>query len=289
MDQWRERAESGGSGLSEPQKSPGSIPVPQTLALSQAGPGPAMAQGSVLPQLPEGLAALTIPIRLDALSYLLHSALVGAYSLRPSPALCPCHPNPCCARPPSSDQPVAQDPPKQQWDRSQSQREALWPGEVGSPGGRVLGAPTGITKQSRRMRPSPMRPPTKDQGSEYQRRRTPASLPKPKEERDSKYHQQKAVAASATPPPEEWEREYHQCKPPAPPPQSKEDCEGRYHHQRAPAPASTPPAEDWESEYQGAQSPTTPGPQDATFVCSENVLLDPGNKESSPDAQAPLP
>ncbi|XP_027713984.1 uncharacterized protein C19orf84 homolog [Vombatus ursinus] len=284
MDQWRERAESGGTGLSEPQKPPTSIPSPQPLALSQVGPGTVMAAGSGLPQLPEGLAALTIPIRLDALSYLLHSALLGAYSLRPGPPLCPCHPNPCCARPPVSDQPVAQDAPKQHWARSQSQREALWSGEVGPSGGRQLGAPVGTIKQNRRARPSPVQPPVKDQRSEYQRRRPPPPLPKSKKEWESRHHHRRAVAASAMPPPEEWERESQPCRPPAPPPQPTDDCDGRYQHQRAPAVTTTPPAEDWESEYQGAQSP-----QDATLVCSENVLLDPGNEESSPDAQAPQP
>lgn len=245
--------------------------------------------GSVLPQLPEGLAALTIPIRLDALSYLLHSALLGAYSLRSGPALCPCHPNPCCARPLTLGQPAAQDPPKQQWVRGQSQREALWPGEVGRTGGRGLGDPMGTTKQSQRVRPSPMRPPIKDQSSAYQRRRPSVPLPKPKEERESKYHQRKAIATSATTPLDEWEREYQPCRPSAPPPQPKEDYEGRYHHQRDAIPGTTPPTEDWESEYQGAHSPTTPGPQDATKVCSENVLPDPGNKESTPDAQPSRP
>ncbi|XP_049643545.1 uncharacterized protein C19orf84 homolog [Suncus etruscus] len=41
--------------------------------------------------LPESLASVTVPIRLDALSSLLHSALLGAYSM---PA-CPCAPS-CC-------------------------------------------------------------------------------------------------------------------------------------------------------------------------------------------------
>lgn len=34
--------------------------------------------------LPESLASVTVPIRLDALSYLLHSALLGAYTLQQS-------------------------------------------------------------------------------------------------------------------------------------------------------------------------------------------------------------
>lgn len=42
--------------------------------------------------LPEHLASLTVPIRLDALSYLLNSALLGAYSLHQSLPACPCSP-----------------------------------------------------------------------------------------------------------------------------------------------------------------------------------------------------
>ncbi|XP_014420343.1 uncharacterized protein C19orf84 homolog [Camelus ferus] len=40
--------------------------------------------------LPESLASVTVPIRLDALSYLLHSALMGAYSYQQSLPSCPC-------------------------------------------------------------------------------------------------------------------------------------------------------------------------------------------------------
>ncbi|KAM6223582.1 piRNA-mediated silencing protein C19orf84 homolog [Rhynchocyon petersi] len=42
--------------------------------------------------LPESLASVTVPIRLDALSYLLHSALLGAYSFQQSMPSCPCSP-----------------------------------------------------------------------------------------------------------------------------------------------------------------------------------------------------
>ncbi|KAM5236253.1 piRNA-mediated silencing protein C19orf84 homolog [Ctenodactylus gundi] len=42
--------------------------------------------------LPEHLASVTVPIRLDALSYLLHSALLGVYSLQQASPCCPCSP-----------------------------------------------------------------------------------------------------------------------------------------------------------------------------------------------------
>nr|XP_027779939.1 uncharacterized protein C19orf84 homolog isoform X1 [Marmota flaviventris] len=49
--------------------------------------------------LPEHLASVTVPIRLDALSYLLHSALMGAYSLQQSFPSCSCSPQACHTQP----------------------------------------------------------------------------------------------------------------------------------------------------------------------------------------------
>ncbi|XP_044523656.1 uncharacterized protein C19orf84 homolog [Gracilinanus agilis] len=280
MENCQEKAESGGSGISEPQKSPASIPVPQTMALSQMAPGPVMALGPALPQLPEGPAAVTIPIRLDALSYLLHSALLGAYSLRSAPALCPYHPNPCCGRP--QDQPLAQEPPQQPWARSWSQRDALWPGEGGPKGRRGPESPVGPAKQSWRGRPSPLRP-TRDQGSECQRRRSRTPLPQPREDRDSKY-QPRGTSAPFASLPEEWEQEYQPCRPLALPPQPREDCENKYLRPRAPAATPTTPSdEDWETDYQESESPAPPGPQEAPLVCSDP------RREKSPEAQALQP
>lgn len=44
--------------------------------------------------LPESVAAVTVPIRLDALSCLLHGALLGAYALQQSLPPCPCNAQP---------------------------------------------------------------------------------------------------------------------------------------------------------------------------------------------------
>ncbi|XP_007537017.2 uncharacterized protein C19orf84 homolog [Erinaceus europaeus] len=55
--------------------------------------------------LPEGLASVTVPIRLDALSYLLHSALMGAYTLQRSMPSCQCSSQTCCSQPAHSDSP----------------------------------------------------------------------------------------------------------------------------------------------------------------------------------------
>ncbi|XP_021501484.1 uncharacterized protein C19orf84 homolog [Meriones unguiculatus] len=45
--------------------------------------------------LPEQLASVTVPIRLDTLSYLLHSALLGTYNLQQSLPPCSCSTQPC--------------------------------------------------------------------------------------------------------------------------------------------------------------------------------------------------
>ncbi|XP_044933217.1 uncharacterized protein C19orf84 homolog [Mustela putorius furo] len=63
--------------------------------------------------LPESLASVTVPIRLDALSYLLHSALLGAYTLQQSLPSCPCNPQACCTPQASNTQPgMATRPPR---------------------------------------------------------------------------------------------------------------------------------------------------------------------------------
>lgn len=55
--------------------------------------------------LPESLAAVTVPIRLDTLSYLLHSALMGAYTLQQSLPSCPCAAQACCTQPGTAKRP----------------------------------------------------------------------------------------------------------------------------------------------------------------------------------------
>ncbi|XP_051846846.1 uncharacterized protein C19orf84 homolog [Antechinus flavipes] len=269
-------AGAGGGRRKQPLGAPeaaGRQPCSPDAGPESGGAGPVMAPGSLLPQLlPEGLAALTIPIRLDALSYLLHSALLGAYSLRPGPAICPCHSAPYGAWP------VAQDAPRQHWPRSQRQREVNWSEEGEFKGGREPEAP------KRRARPSPLRPALKDQGSESWRRRPLAPPPKPKEEQESRFHHRRSPAASCTSAPAEWERDYQHCRPPVPPSPPREDWEGGYHRPRAPAAASPPPAEDWETEYYGAG---TPDPRDAPLGRSESPLLE--DKESSPEARGLQP
>lgn len=62
------------------------VPFPALLSPLLGTPDPAHLG------LPESLASVTVPIRLDALSYLLHSALLGAYNLQQSLPSCTCHP-----------------------------------------------------------------------------------------------------------------------------------------------------------------------------------------------------
>ncbi|KAM9046783.1 piRNA-mediated silencing protein C19orf84 homolog [Megaptera novaeangliae] len=137
--------------------------------------------------LPETLASVTVPVRLDALSYLLHSALMGAYTLQQSLPSCPCTPNACCTQPGT-----AKRPPRGRggWDvrrrpgRGQGQRqwglgraEQAERGWVGSPGAGPRTPPVTL--------PSPT-PPAQDGKKDTQGPEPPLE----------------------TPPAEDWEAEY---------------------------------------------------------------------------------
>ncbi|XP_007955781.1 uncharacterized protein C19orf84 homolog [Orycteropus afer afer] len=96
MEEQKDGAEPEGNSL--PPTSPGTersppAPFPTLLPSFLGTPDPAHLG------LPESLASVTVPIRLDALSYLLHSALLGAYSLQQSLPSCPCSPEACCTQP----------------------------------------------------------------------------------------------------------------------------------------------------------------------------------------------
>ncbi|XP_025705610.1 piRNA-mediated silencing protein C19orf84 homolog [Callorhinus ursinus] len=97
MEQQEEGTGPEGNNLSLP--SPGTkpwtpAPFPALPPFPLGTPDPAPHLG-----LPESLASVTVPIRLDALSYLLHSALMGAYTLQQSLPSCPCTPQACCTQP----------------------------------------------------------------------------------------------------------------------------------------------------------------------------------------------
>ncbi|XP_012921764.1 uncharacterized protein C19orf84 homolog [Heterocephalus glaber] len=87
MEQQKDEAGSKGNNVS--LQSPGTeawppLPFPALRPSLLGTPDPAHLG------LPEQLASLTVPIRLDALSYLLHNALLGAYRLQQALPSCPC-------------------------------------------------------------------------------------------------------------------------------------------------------------------------------------------------------
>ncbi|KAM7057419.1 piRNA-mediated silencing protein C19orf84 homolog [Molossus nigricans] len=91
MEQQKEETGPEGNNLSLP--SPGTGPFP-TLPPSLLG-----TSGPAHLGLPESVASVTVPIRLDALSYLLHSALLGACNLQESLPSCTCNPHACDSQP----------------------------------------------------------------------------------------------------------------------------------------------------------------------------------------------
>ncbi|XP_015981257.1 uncharacterized protein C19orf84 homolog [Rousettus aegyptiacus] len=102
MEQQKE--ETGPEGNSLPLPSPGMewwppAPFPALPPSLLGTPDPAHLG------LPESLASVTVPIRLDALSYLLHSALLGAYTLQQSLPACPCNPEACSTHPGAARRP----------------------------------------------------------------------------------------------------------------------------------------------------------------------------------------
>ncbi|XP_069313510.1 uncharacterized protein C19orf84 homolog [Eulemur rufifrons] len=102
MEQLNDGAEPEGNNLSLP--SPGaepwpSAPIPALPASLLSAPDPAHLG------LPESVASVTVPIRLDTLSCLLHSALLGAYTLQQSLPSCPCCPQACHTQPGTARRP----------------------------------------------------------------------------------------------------------------------------------------------------------------------------------------
>ncbi|XP_003406896.2 uncharacterized protein C19orf84 homolog [Loxodonta africana] len=96
MEQQKQGAGPQGNDLSPPSPGTESVsPAPfPTLPPSLLGAPDPTHLG-----LPESLASVTVPIRLDALSYLLHSALLGAYTFQQSLPSCPCSSEACCTQP----------------------------------------------------------------------------------------------------------------------------------------------------------------------------------------------
>ncbi|KAF6287620.1 hypothetical protein mRhiFer1_001765 [Rhinolophus ferrumequinum] len=186
MEQRKE--ETGPEGNSLPLPSPGteSWPLPPFPALPPAllgTPDPAHLG------LPENLASVTVPIRLDALSYLLHSALMGAYTFQQSLPSCPCNPQANCTHPGTTKRPSRG---RGGWDvprrpgRGRSQRR--WgPGRAEQPekgwaGGSGAGLRTPLMTP-----PSPPAPPAQDEKKEVQGPEPPLDLSPAAEDWDAEY------------------------------------------------------------------------------------------------------
>lgn len=140
--------------------------------------------------LPESLASVTVPIRLDALSSLLHSALLGAYSM---PA-CPCAPSCCPPQPGPAGRAAPQ--ARGRWGRG----DRGWP----RPGQRGRGErPRGSWR--------PRQPEKSFEGRPGAGPRTPQLAPPPQ---TSPAHDEKKegrlgeTAPSAATAQEDWESEY---------------------------------------------------------------------------------
>ncbi|XP_035292921.1 uncharacterized protein C19orf84 homolog [Cricetulus griseus] len=91
MEELKDEASCSGDNLSLPLAGTDAWPASATLAQ------PPSLLSTLDPAhlgLPEQLASVTVPIRLDTLSYLLHSALLGTYNFQQSLPPCSCSANP---------------------------------------------------------------------------------------------------------------------------------------------------------------------------------------------------
>lgn len=137
--------------------------------------------------LPESVASVTVPIRLDALSYLLHSALLGASTLQESLPSCTCNSQACDTQPRTANRPFrgAWDVPRRSgWGRGQRRRA---PGRSEQPN-RVRAGYSGA---------GPRTPPT-----------MPSSSPTPPTQDGKKETRGLEPALAAPPASEDWDAEY---------------------------------------------------------------------------------
>nr|XP_017536232.2 uncharacterized protein C19orf84 homolog [Manis javanica] len=94
----QQKKETGPQGNNPSLPPPGTEPCPPA-PFSALPPFPLGTPDPAHLGLPESVASITVPIRLDALSYLLHSALMGAYSFQQSMPSCPCTSQACGTQP----------------------------------------------------------------------------------------------------------------------------------------------------------------------------------------------
>ncbi|XP_014441830.1 uncharacterized protein C19orf84 homolog [Tupaia chinensis] len=102
MEQMKDPAEA--QGTDQPSPSPGTEPWPPAPATALP-PWPLGPPDPAHLGLPESLASVTVPVRLDALSYLLHSALMGACTLQQALPSCPCVLQACPNQPTTAKRP----------------------------------------------------------------------------------------------------------------------------------------------------------------------------------------
>uniref|UniRef100_A0A5F9DGB9 Chromosome 19 open reading frame 84 n=1 Tax=Oryctolagus cuniculus TaxID=9986 RepID=A0A5F9DGB9_RABIT len=167
------------------------LPSPGTESWPPA-PGPALPAsllGTPDPAhlgLPESLASVTVPIRLDALSYLLHSALLGAYNLQQSLPSCACSAHSCCPQPCT-----AKRPPRgrggewEAWRRpGRGQAHQRWgSGRAEQPERGWQGGPGAGPKTRSMTPPSPPPPPTQD----WKKEEAPLETPPATEDWETEY------------------------------------------------------------------------------------------------------
>ncbi|XP_037371460.1 uncharacterized protein C19orf84 homolog [Talpa occidentalis] len=166
MEEQKEGPGPAGTGLPLPPPGPEPRPHAPLPAL------PPSLLGAVDPAhlgLPESVASVTVPIRLDALSCLLHSALLGACALQQAWPSCPCSggcwPPPGCATGPPRVRGAREVRPRP--GRGRGQRR--WGPGRAEPPERGWAAGAGAAPRSPPMKPpSPLVPPNPDGETEAQ-------------------------------------------------------------------------------------------------------------------------
>ncbi|XP_048185357.1 uncharacterized protein C19orf84 homolog [Perognathus longimembris pacificus] len=189
MEQQKEEAGSEGNNLPTPGTEswlPGTIPALPPWLLGTSNPAHL--------GLPEQLASVTVPIRLDTLSYLLHSALMGAYSLHQSLPSCPCSSQTGHGQPASA----SCAPPPRGWGRGRGRGRGSW-------GIQRRPAPSqGQPSWGSCTAEQPKRSRVWNAGASPKIPRMAAQAQDEKEPRDP----EPSVAPSPSPAAEDWESEY---------------------------------------------------------------------------------
>ncbi|XP_029781418.1 uncharacterized protein C19orf84 homolog [Suricata suricatta] len=175
MEQQEEGTEAEGNRPSLP--SPGLEPWP-SAAFSALPHFPLGTPDPAHLGLPESLASVTVPIRLDALSYLLHSALLGAYTLQQSLPSCPCNAEACCTQPGATTRPSRG---RGGWDvrrrPARGQGQPRWGPRRAEQPGRGWQRGSGAGPKIPPVLPAPPAPPAQDGKKEAGGREPPQDVP----------------------------------------------------------------------------------------------------------------